>query len=273
VVVKSQVIMEKEKLKFTRERFTPLTNSQWEVIEKIVDTGRKRKHSLRKVVDGLLKLTRSGSQWRNLEEKPTVYPAWESLYYYFQKWQKQGLWGELLTLLVRAERKRIGKQEQASAVAVDSQSVKKGTLISLNTGIDGNKNVNGRKRHLAVDTLGLPLVLHVSAANKQDGTEGLELLWQLDKATSRLALIRADGAYKGDFNTYASYYHWQVEITQKPESSQGSVPQKGRWQVERSFAWFNFFRRLSKDYEKTVESSLTFMQLSFIDIILARMPK
>ena len=79
MVVKSQVIMEKEKLKFTRVRFTPLTNSQWEVIEKIVDTGRKRKDSLRKVVDGLLKLTRSGCQWRNLEEKPTVYPAWESL--------------------------------------------------------------------------------------------------------------------------------------------------------------------------------------------------
>lgn len=273
MVVKSQVIMAKEKLKFTRERFTPLTNSQWEVIEKIVDSGRKRKHSLRTVVDGLLKLTRSGIQWRNLEEKPTLYPAWESLYYYFQKWQKQGIWGDVLALLVGQERKRLGKQEQASAAAVDSQSVKKGSLISLDTGIDGNKGVNGRKRHLAVDTLGLPLALHVSAANKQDGTEGLELLWQLDKATSRLELIRADGAYKGDFTIYATYYHWQVEITQKPESSQGFVPQKGRWQVERSFAWLNFFRRLSKDYEKTTASSLTFMQLAFIDIILARIPK
>ncbi len=72
-------------------------------------------------------------------------------------------------------------------------------MISLDTGIDGNKNVNGRKRHLAVDTLRLPLAMHVSAANKQDGIEGLELLWQLDKATSRLELIQANGAYKGDF--------------------------------------------------------------------------
>jgi transposase len=232
-------------------------------------------------VDGLLKLTRSGIQWRNLEEKPTLYPAWESLYYYFRKWQKQGIWGEILVLLVGQERKRVAKQGQASVAAVDSQSVKKGSLINLDTGIDGNKNVNGRKRHLAVDTLGLPLALHVSAANKQDGVEGLELLWQLDKASSRLELIRADGAYKGDFTTYAGYYHWQVEITQKPESVKGFVPQKGRWQVERSgpattvhrlYAWFNFFRRLSKDYEKTVESSLTFMQLAFIDIILARIP-
>lgn len=79
-------------------------------------------------------------------------------------------------------------------MAVNSQSVKKGSLISLDIGIDGNKNANGRKRHLAVDRLGLPLALHVSAANKQDGTEGLELLWQLHKAASRLELIRADGA-------------------------------------------------------------------------------
>ncbi len=119
MVVNSQVIMEKEKLKFTRERFSPLTNSQWEVIEKIVDNGRKRKHSLRTVVDGLLKITRTGIQWRNLEEKPTFYPAWESLYYYFQKWQKQGLWSELLALLVRQQRKREGRQEEASAAAVD----------------------------------------------------------------------------------------------------------------------------------------------------------
>jgi hypothetical protein len=96
------------------------------------------------------------------------YPAWDSLYYY-RKWQQTGVWSSVLALLVEKERVRQGKQAKASAVAVDSQSVKKGSLISLDTGIDGAKNINGRKRHLAVDTLGLPLVLHVSAANKHDG--------------------------------------------------------------------------------------------------------
>lgn len=264
--------MAKAKLKFKRKRFRPLTDSQWEVIEKIVDTGRKRKHSLRDIINGVLKITRTGTQWRNLEDKPTLYPAWESLYYYFQKWQKQGVWGELLALLVQKERERQGKSAEASAVAVDSQSVRKGSLIHIQTGIDGNKNVNGRKRHIAVDTLGLPLALHVSAANKHDGQEGIELLWQLDKASKRLSLIRADQAYKGDFTTSADYYHWQVEVTQKPESAQGFIPQTGRWQVERSFSWFNFFRRLSRDFEKTIESSVAFMQLAFIDIILARIP-
>jgi putative transposase len=261
------------KLLFRRDRFTPLTNSQWKDIEKIVDTGRKRQNNLRRIVNAILKINRLGMQWRNLEEKPYLYPPWQSVYYYFRKWQRTGVWSIILTFLVEKERVRQGRHRQASAVAVDSQSVKKGSLISLDTGIDGNKNVNGRKRHLAVDSLGLPLALHVSAANKHDGQQGIELLWQLEKASSRLELIRADHAYQGYFVECADYYNWTVEITQKPESQQGFIPQTGRWQVERSFAWFNFFRRLSKDYEKTVESSVTFMQLAFIDILLARNPK
>ena len=261
------------KLKFRRQRFTKLTNSQWQVIEQMVEDGRKRKYSLRSVVNALLKISRTGVQWRNLEEEPTHYPPWKVLYYYFRKWQKNGVFSSILAFLVQKERLRQGRSQQASAAAVDSQSVKKGSLISLDTGIDGNKKINGRKRHLAVDALGLPLALHVSAANEPDGQQGIELLWQLEKASDHLQLIRADQAYQGYFVECADYYNWKVEITQKPESQQGFIPQTGRWQVERSFAWFNFFRRLSKEYEKTVESSVAFMQLAFIDIILARNPK
>lgn len=255
--------------KFKREQFTKLTNSQWKVIEKLVNTGRKRKYSLRKIVNAMLKITRTGTQWRNLEK---AYPAWQVIYYYFRKWQREGTYALILGQLVEQERQRQGRLPQASASAVDSQSVKKGSLVSLDTGIDGGKLVNGRKRHLAVDSLGLPLAIHVGSANIADGEAGKELLWQLDKASDRLALIRADSAYKGTFAVCADYYNWKVEITQKSESQQGFVPQTGRWQVERSFAWFNFFRRLSRDYEKTVESSLAFIQLAFIDIILARVP-
>lgn len=192
------------------------------------------------------------------------------VYYYFRKWQADDTWSKVLRALVRKERQRQEREEQASAVAVDSQSSKKGSFISLETGVDGGKRVNGRKRHLAVDTLGLPLALPVSSAQEHDGQAGLELLWQLEQASPRLALIRADQAYGGYFKDGAELYNWPVEITQKPESSQGFVPQKGRWQVERSFAWLNFFRRLSKDYEKTTASSLCFLQLAFIDILVAR---
>lgn len=260
--------MPKEKLKFKRQRFTELTTAQWHYIKDIVDNGRKRKHNLVDVVQAILRITRTGLQWRNLE---ATYPPWPVVYYYFRKWQADGTWAQVLAALVIQERKRQGRAAQASAAAIDSQSVKKASFIDLDTGFDGGKKVNGRKRHLAVDTLGLPLAMHVSSAQEQDGQAGIELLWQLAEASDRLTLIRADHSYQGYFQECARHYKWQVEITQKPESQKGFVPQKGRWQVERSFAWLNFFRRLSKDYEKTTASSLCFLQLAFIDILLARL--
>jgi transposase len=206
-------------------------------------------------------------QWRNIDEK---YPPWQSVYYHFRKFQETGILDKVLKKLVELERIRVNKEPQPSFVAVDSQSVKIGSFISIETGIDGGKKVNGRKRHLAVDSLGLPMAMHVSAANCHDGTQGRELLWQLESIT-RLETIAADGTYRGQFEQDAELYNWKVAITQRPPTEKGFVPQSNRWQVERSFGWFNFFRRLSRDFEKTVESSVAFMQLAFITIILARM--
>jgi len=215
---------------FSRDRFYPLTNSQWQAIEKIVDTAGKRKNNLRRVMNAILKITRLGMQCgsppgRNLEEESYLYPPWQRVYYYFRKWQKEGVWSKILAFLVEKERKRHCREAQASAV--DSQSVKKGSLISMDTGIDGGKNVNGRKRHLAVDSLGLPLALHVSAANKHDGQEGIELLWQLEKASSRLELIRADHAYQGHFTQCCDYYNWKVEVTQNPNPNKDFYLKQG----------------------------------------------
>ena len=266
VAIKEQA---QQKLKFGRSELTELTDSQWEDIKDFFDTGRKRKKSLRMVVNALLKQTRTGCQWRNIDEK---YGPWQSIYYYFRKWQKDGTWSKLLSYLVEKERLRQGRQSKASVVAVDSQSVKIGSFISMETtGFDGGKKIKGRKRHLAVDVLGLPLAMHVSPANVHDGVGGVELLWQLEQASDRLELIRGDGHYGGYFTECAEFYNWKVEVSKRPESKQGFVPQTQRWQVERSFGWFNFFRRLSRDYEKTKESSVTFMQIAFIDIILARL--
>lgn len=253
---------------FRRQRFTKLTNSQWEIIKELVDNGRKRKYCLRTIIDAILKVTRTGTQWRNLDD---TYPPWASVYYYFRKWQKDGTWSLVLSYLVHKERVRQERFGQPSRAAVDSQSVKKGSFISIETGFDGGKKVNGRKRHLAVDSLGLPLAMHVSAANIHDGEAGIELLWQLDEVSKRLQIIYGDNHYRGYFEECADIYNWKVHISQKPESSRGFVPQTGRWQVERSFGWFNFFRRLTRDYEKTVESSVAFMQTAFIDIILSRL--
>jgi putative transposase len=252
-------------------KFTELTDSQWQDIESIViKDKRKRKYDLRHLLNAILWLTRTGTQWRNMESK---YPNWSIVYYYFNKWQKDGTVEQVLNQLVLKERIRLGRNEEASMAAIDSQSVKKVAFISLDTGIDGGKKVNGRKRHIAVDSLGLPLAISVSAANVHDGEGAYDLLWRIEKVSSKMKLIRADGAYGGAFSqVVTAIYKWEIEISQKLESAKGFVPQKGRWQVERSFAWLNFYRRLSKDYERLAESALAFIQLAFCSVLFARIP-
>lgn len=239
-------------------KFTELNGPQWEIVKKRLEIQeRKRKYPLRAIFNGLLWITQTGAQWRNMESK---YPPWQLVYYYFSKWGKTGILSGLLDELVINERERQQMESQASAVAIDSQSVKKVGFIAIETGIDGGKKVNGRKRHLAVDKLGLPLAISVSAADVHDSMGGYDLLWQIEKNSKRIGIVRADGAYRGEFSkVVGQLYKWKMEITQKPEPQQGFVPQKGRWQVERSFAWLNFFRRLAKDYEKTPAASMAFI--------------
>lgn len=254
-------------------KFTELTDSQWQCIEKILEKEqgkRKRRHDLRRIMNAIFWITRTGVQWRNLDSK---YPCWSIVYYYFNKWKRMNILKKLLSNFVKAERVRNGRQAEASRVAIDSQSVKKVSFIHLDTGIDGGKKVNGRKRHLVVDSLGLPIGISVTSAQVHDGQGGFELLWQVDESSDRLQIICADLAYRGEFSEVVeNIYKWKIEITQKPESAQGFVPQKGRWQVERSISWLSFFRRLAKDYERTTASAVAFIQLAFCSIILARNP-
>jgi transposase len=247
--------------------FAPLSDAHWQSIQKMFNLQRKRRLDLRQVVDAIRHLTRTGTQWRNL---PKCFPAWQSVYYYYRQWRDNGVLAKLLQTLVTLCRVHLGRAAQPSRVAVDSQSVHKVCFVGLDTGLDGHKLVNGRKRHLAVDSLGLPVALHVSAANAHDGQQGIELLPQLEACRPRLTLICADAAYGGDFQRAADWCGYRVEISQKPESVRGFVPQRGRWQVERSFGWLNFFRRLTRDYEHLAASHEAFVRWAFIDIILAK---
>lgn len=250
-------------------KFTELTDSQWQVIKKIIEKEqRKRKYSLRQILNAVLWLTRTGSQWRNMESK---YPKWELIYYYFKKWRNDGTIKAILNELVAINRSNQGRESEASMVAIDSQSVKKVSFMHLDTGIDGGEKVNGRKRHIAVDSEGRPLAISVSAANMHDSEGAYDLLWRIEEVSSRMELIRVDGAYKGEFSdVVTNIYQWKIDISQKPESVKGFVPQTSRWQVERSFGWLNFYRRLAKDYERLVESSMAFIQLAFSAILFAR---
>ena len=143
-------------------QFEELTDAQWQVIEKMLHQPRKRKHDLRAVVNGILWLLRTGSQWRNL---PLCYPPWPSVYYYFRRWQADGTLERLNGKLNQAERIRQGKAATPSLLCIDSQSVKSVAFVGLDKGIDGNKCINGRKRHIIVDTLGLVWGVVVHAAN------------------------------------------------------------------------------------------------------------
>lgn len=198
------------------------------------------------------------------------FPYWQTVYYYFNKWTKNGTFVLIMNELVKEKRVSQGRLPFASRAAIDSQSVRKGLFCKYDTGIDGGKLVNGRKRHLLVDSLGYPLAVHVAAANQQDGIAGIELLWKADAVSANLKLICADYAYQGEFVKASACCGFAVEITQKPPSSKGFIPQKGRWQVERAFAWLNRYRRLSRDYEKLARSAQTFIQMAFCDLILAK---
>lgn len=252
-----------------RKNFTPLTDSNWQIIEKIIGKQRKSKHSLRIIVEAIFWLNYTGVQWREMKE---TYPPWETVYYHFRKMKRNGIWEQLLQTLVNLERKRQGKEESPSLLAIDSQSVKTVQFMANEIGIDGNKKINGRKRTILVDTLGLPLSIKVSAANVSDNQAGIKAVEELKGCVPRLKKITADNGYKLTFTEHVKdNFGWEIEIAQKPESTKGFIPQKNRWQVERSFSWLNFRRRLFKDVEKLVESSEAMLKIAFISFITNRL--
>lgn len=250
-------------------QFEELTDAQWQVIEKMLHQPRKRKHDLRAVVNGILWLLRTGSQWRNL---PLCYPPWPSVYYYFRRWQADGTLERLNGKLNQAERIRQGKAATPSLLCIDSQSVKSVAFVGLDKGIDGNKCINGRKRHIIVDTLGLVWGVVVHAANVHDSQQAPRLVEHCLGYLHRMKKILVDSAYKDGFVQWveSNIVGLEVEVAAKPPSAQGFVPVKWRWVNERTFAWLNFFRRHAKDYEKTVESAQAWILWANCQILVNR---
>ena len=246
--------------------FQEMTDSEWQIIENILNDKRKRKHSLRTMINAMFWIVYTGSQWRCLDSK---YPNYQSVYYHFAQFIKKDLWITILSVVVQRLRIKEGRESQPSLLAIDSQSVKTVQFTSECTGIDGNKKINGRKRTIVVDKLGLPLAIHVTAANISDTESGIAILKKLEGKTGRLKVIAADNGYKTSFiEEVKSKLNVVVEIAQKPESSKGFVPEKNRCQVERAFSFLNFRRRLFKDVEKTVKSSEAMITMAYISFII-----
>lgn len=227
---------------------------------------------LRNVVDGLFYILRTGCQWRNL---PQCYPHWQAIFWrsaarYYSKWKKGDVLSEINTALNKLDRKNNGRDENPSIFSIDSQSVKLAPMISEDRGIDANKKVNGRKRQLLVDSGGRLWFARAHAANLPDGAAALAFMPEIICQDERLVKIYGDQAYAGVFAKEIEKYDIKLEKAAKPESTKGFVPIAKRWVVERTIAWSNFFRRIVKDYEYTTSSSVGWLYLANIQIILQR---
>lgn len=250
------------------KQWQPLTDPQWAAISPFFNLKRKRKHDLRQITDCILWLLRTGCQWRNL---PDRWPHWQAVYYYFDQWKSNGTFERMNIRLNQIDRQREGRDPNPSALCIDSQSVKLAPFICEFRGMDGNKRVNGRKRQFVVDTQGRLWAADVHAANGGDGPAGVEvinaILWG---AGERLEKIYGDQAYNGIFRKALANWSIDFEKASRSESDKGFVPVAKRWVVERSIGWTNFFRRLVKDYEYTLSSSINWLYLANIQIMLQR---
>lgn len=251
-------------------QFEELTDAQWQVIKEILKDNRKRKHNLRDIVNGILEILRTGTQWRNLNHSKL---SWQIIYYYFRRWKINGTLERLNSGLNAKERTRQNKEATPSLLCIDSQSIKSVPFVSQDKGIDGNKLINGRKRHLIVDTLGLVWGVVVHAADIHDGTKAHLLIEHCLGYLERMKKILVDDAYKKVFYDWvqSNIIGLEVEFASKPPTERGFVPVKWRWVNERTFGWLNFFRRHSKDYEKTTKSAEAWILWANCQIILNRL--
>ncbi|HNW97120.1 MAG TPA: IS5 family transposase [Bacteroidales bacterium] len=246
-----------------------LTDSQWKIIENILNNKRKRKHNLRDIMNALFYLLKTGCQWRML---PNDFAPWNTVYYYYRQWKTYGLIEEIHECLRNFICKKAGREESPSAACIDSRSVKTSRSGGVDRGIDGGKITKGRKQHIVTDTMGLLLVVFVHAANIHDSKAAMEVINRLKGRFNRLIKIFADGGYRGELiEKVKRSLGWILEIVLRSDDSKKFSVIPKRWVVERTFAWFESYRRLSKDYEYLTDTSETMIQLAMVKLMLNRL--
>ncbi len=201
-------------------------------------------------------------------------PPWATVYDYFAVWTADGTVDRIHDRLRDAVRDEAGRDPMTSAGSVDSQSVKGADTVGAGSrGYDAGKKINGRKRHIVVDTLGLLLVMLVTAASVQDRDGGARVLDRARMAMPSLALVFADGGYAGDKlrDALAGRGDWTIGIIKRSDTAHGFELLPRRWVVERTFGWLGNFRRLSKDYEFRTDSSEAFIFLAASLLLIARL--
>jgi putative transposase len=254
-----------------------LTRTQWERLKPLLPDakpgGRPREVDLREVLDGIFDIARGGCAWRMM---PTDLPPWSTCYDYFRKWRNDGTWSRVNDALRTQVRHKDGRKKSPSMGIIDSQSVKT-TERGGPHGKDAHKKVNGRKRHLVVDTLGMVVSAVVHSAGIQDRDGAKFVLGKMVGRFPRLKKILADGIYNGGIAEWAKEVGgWILEVVARPadepeEERKKFKVLKWRWIVERTFAWLGRYRRLSKDYEGSTESSESWIYLAMTHLMLRRL--
>jgi len=225
---------------------------------------------IRQVLNAIFYVVIGGIAWQML---PKDFPNWKSVYHYFWKWRCSNDWERIYNALRELERLRQGRTAAASAGSLDWQSVKNVGGKQEARGYDAGKKITGRKRHLLVDTIGLPIALKVTQAGESDQRGAKTLFAEKKEKLKSVKKVWVDGTYRGEewHAEVKAEYGIQLEVSKNPEGVKGFIAQAKRWLVERTFGWFIQSRRLAREYEKLAQSSEAMMYLSMIRILVRRL--
>jgi transposase len=257
-----------------------LSDARWALIEPVLSAWRAARaqaglglaepvHDLREIVNAILYVNRAGCAWQLL---PHDFPPCKTVYDYYAKWEKDGITEAIHALLRRRVRAAAGREEQPTAAIIDSQTIRtSGNVPESSQGIDAAKKIKGRKRHIATDTLGLLLVLLVTAASVQDTTGGRDVIDELAARQPGVVKAWADSGYKRSVAERGAAHGIDVEVVRKDPGQQGFAPLPNRWAVERTFGWWMLHRRLARDYEALPQRSATMIYWAMIDNMSRRL--